>query len=72
VGGLGQTDGSVFPSAEVFDHRRLSRGKDQRDPVTRHSQGDLDMHHPGHPALGPLSGAVETPLGPHQVNVLSL
>jgi hypothetical protein len=28
------------------------------------------MHHPGQPALGPLSGAVETQLGPHQVNIL--
>jgi hypothetical protein len=30
------------------------------------------MHHPGHQAYGPLSGAVKTPLGPHEVNVLLL
>jgi hypothetical protein len=30
------------------------------------------MHHQGHPAFGPLSGAVENPAGPDQVNVLLL
>jgi hypothetical protein len=44
---------------------------DQRDFVTRRSQGVL-VCTTGVPAHGPLSGAAKTPLGPDQVNALLL
>jgi hypothetical protein len=44
---------------------------DQRSPVTRYSQG-VFVCTTVSLALGPLSGAAKTPLGPDQVNVLLL
>jgi hypothetical protein len=43
---------------------------DQRDRVTRHSQGVLGMHHcaAGPPGRWPVQPS--TPLGPDQVNVI--
>jgi hypothetical protein len=68
----------VKPGSPSFPPRRFltpdesASSMDQRDLVTLSLAGGHRLHHPVGQPSGPWSGAVMTPLGPDQVNVLSL